>query len=148
VPQPAPAAVDGTGVPIRLAGTDPINGRPVDLATFRGRPVVLQIWASWCHGCNDEAPHVSTLSKRRSDIAFVGLNFRDVDSEAQGFYRRYGWTFPSIADPQGDLAFGLGLQGTPTTIFLDAEHREIGRIVGATDETEFERAIDYVVGRT
>lgn len=130
---------------LELSGTDPITGEQVSLASYAGKPVVLAIWASWCHGCNDEAPHLGEVAKRRSDVAFVGLNFQDSGDGARWFYGEYGWDFPSIADPSGEKALALGLQGTPTTIFLDAEHREIGRIVGATDEAGFESAIDQAL---
>lgn len=145
----APAAKEprlkGSGAPIRISGTDAITGEPVSLAQFTGKPVVLAIWASWCHGCNDEAPHVSAVAAERGDdVHFVGLNYADDASSAKGFYEKYDWRFPSIEDASGEIATRLGLQGTPTTLFLDSEHREIGRILGATDAAGFEDAIDQV----
>ena len=136
----------GKGQPIDISGSSPIDGSRVNLTSVRGKPVVLQIWASWCPGCNQEAPHVAELAKTRTDVAFVGLNFRDTGSEARAFYRKYGWTLPSIEDATGDTAFGLGLQGTPTTIFLDAQHREVGRFVGAVDPASFTKAVDVLTG--
>ncbi len=138
----APAGAKGTGDPIAVSGESPIDGKTVDLAAFRGKPVVLQIWASWCPGCNAEAPEVAKLSKNRTDVAFVGLNYRDTDDDARGFYTKYNWTFPSIRDSGGDQSLRLGLQGTPTTIFLDAEHREVGRILGETSEENLTKAIN------
>lgn len=146
---PAPAAapgLKGTGAPIRVSGTDPVTGRRVDLARFTGRPVVLTIWASWCPGCNQEARDLAGVAAARKDVHFVGINYRDERGGAKGFYSRYGWAFPSVEDASGDMAFKLGLQGTPTTLFLDAEHREIGRIVGATDAAGFTEAIDRITG--
>lgn len=147
-PAPAPkqAGAQGKGQPISLAGSSPIDGAAVDLAAFRGKPVVLQIWASWCPGCNAEAPHMAELSKLRSDVAFVGLNYRDSASESKAFYTKYGWTFPSIEDQDGEKAFGLGLQGTPTTVFLDAKHREVGRFVGEADRASLVEAIGVITG--
>lgn len=141
----APARLlKGTGDPIRISGTDPITGKRVNLERFTGKPVVLAIWASWCPGCNEEAPHLSKVAAGRSDVHFVGLNYRDDRGGARGFYAKYGWTFPSIEDASGEVSFNLGLQGTPTTIFLDSEHREIGRIVGATDAAGFEDAVNQI----
>lgn len=147
---PAPDAgspvrlLKGTGDPIRISGTDPVTGKRVDLDRFTGKPVVLAIWASWCPGCNEEAPHLSKVAASRSDVHFVGLNYRDDRAGARGFSARYGWTFPSIEDASGEMSFNLGLQGTPTTILLDSEHREIGRIVGATDAAGFEDAVNRI----
>ncbi|MEZ5079594.1 MAG: TlpA disulfide reductase family protein [Thermoleophilia bacterium] len=143
---PAPRAPQGTGDPVELSGTDPVTGSAVRLASFTGKPVVLLIWASWCPGCNEEAPDVATIASRRSDVHFVGLNYRDSADGARGFVDRYGWAFPSIEDRSGDRSFGLGLQGTPTTIFLDARHREVGRIVGATDQATLNDAVNQLTG--
>lgn len=134
----------GTGDPIRISGTDPVTGKRVALEQFRGKPVVLAIWASWCPGCNEEGPHLAKVAASRTDVHFVGLNYRDSGDGAKGFYAKYGWSFPSVEDPTGEIAFDLGLQGTPTTLFLDSEHREIGRIVGATDAAGFEEAVDRI----
>ncbi len=142
-PKPTPK-LKGSGAPIRISGTDPITGKAVSLDQFTGKPVVLAIWASWCHGCNEEGPHVSKVAAARGDVHFVGLNYADDVGGAKGFYDKYGWRFPSIADPSGSIAAGLGLQGTPTTIFLDSDHREIGRILGATDAAGFEAAVDQI----
>jgi thiol-disulfide isomerase/thioredoxin len=143
----APVAPTGKGAPITISGTDPITGRAVSLAAFTGKPVVLQIWASWCPGCNEEAPALAkVIAARNTDVHFVGLNYRDNAGDAKGFFTKYGLSFPNIEDPSGTAAFKLGLQGTPTTVFLDAQHREVGRVVGATDQAGLEQAINQLTG--
>jgi thiol-disulfide isomerase/thioredoxin len=142
----AAAAPTGTGTPVAISGTDPVTGRAVSLATFTGKPVVLQIWASWCPGCNEEAPDLAEVIAARDDVHFVGLNYRDNAGDAKGFFAKYGLRYPNIEDRSGDIALGLGLQGTPTTVLLDAEHREVGRIVGATDRAGLDKAIDQLTG--
>lgn len=136
----------GKGSPIAVAGTSPITGKNTTLSSLKGKPVVMMIWASWCPGCNSEAPHLSKVAAKRSDVHFFGLNYRDNAGDAQDFYAKYSWKLPSVEDPDGSIAGGLGLQGTPTTIFLDAQHREVGRVVGAMDEAGLEEAIDRLVG--
>ncbi len=84
-----------------------------------------------------EAHALAAFSKAHPEAAFVGINVQDSKDGARGFYDEYGWTFPSVFDPDGQIAFSLGLQGTPTTIFLDSRHRESARIVGETDEQGF-----------
>lgn len=145
---PAAGAAAGaavpTGEPIELEGTDAVTGRPISLRSVAGKPVVLTIWASWCHGCNSEGPAFGRFIRAHPEVGFFGINFQDTSDGARGFTSYYGWGFPSVADPDGRMAFSLGLQGTPTTIFLDAEHREVTRIIGATDETGFEAALAQV----
>lgn len=138
--------LSGKGTPLTLAGTDPVTGTAVSLAALRGKPVVVTIWASWCPGCNSEAPHLAKVMGARSDVHFLGINFRDDSSGARGFQTKHGIRLPSIADPSGDLAFSVGLQGTPTTLFLDADHREIGRVVGPMDGAGLNEAIDRITG--
>jgi thiol-disulfide isomerase/thioredoxin len=136
-PTAAPSAAGDESEAISLSGPDVLTGETVSLAHFRGKPVVLNIWASWCPGCNAEARALAQFADAHPEAAFVGINFQDSKDAARGFYDAYGWTFPSVFDPEGRIAFSLGLQGTPTTIFLDSRHREAARIVGETDEQGF-----------
>jgi thiol-disulfide isomerase/thioredoxin len=122
---------------VAFRGIDVVGGDEVSLARFEGKPVVIAIWASWCPGCNAEARALARFAKAHPDAGFIGVNFSDTRDAARSFYRQYGWRFPSVFDPDGRIAGELGLQGTPTTIFLDAEHREVARIVGETDEAGF-----------
>lgn len=130
------AAVSSGEASERLAvsGTDVVTGRDLSLAQFDGKPVVLTIWASWCPGCNAEAFTLARFARTHPEAGFLGVDFQDSKDAARSFYRQYGWRFPSVFDPDGRIADELGLQGTPTTIFLDAEHREVARVVGETDE--------------
>ena len=137
-PTPAPSSAGGgDGGVIDVSGSDVLTGETVSLAAFRGKPVVINIWASWCPGCNAEARALGEFAESHPEAGFVGINFQDSKDAARGFYDEYGWTFPSVFDPDGRIALSLGLQGTPTTIFLDSRHREAARIVGETDEQGF-----------
>jgi thiol-disulfide isomerase/thioredoxin len=132
---PAPAvSAGGASERLTVSGTDVVSGKAVSLAQFEGKPVVLTIWASWCPGCNAEAFALARFAKAHPEAGFFGVDFQDTKAAARSFYRQYGWRFPSVFDPKGRIADGLGLQGTPTTIFLDAQHREVARIVGETEE--------------
>jgi thiol-disulfide isomerase/thioredoxin len=131
----------GSGPRVELAGTDPITGARVDLAQFAGKPVVVNVWASWCPGCNEEAADLAEFARNHPEAQVVGLDIRDTRDDARAFYRRWGWRHPSIFDPSGDLAQMLALQGLPSTFVLDREHRVVSRIVGATDLAGFEGAL-------
>jgi cytochrome c biogenesis protein CcmG/thiol:disulfide interchange protein DsbE len=142
-----PTSSRGASEPLTVSGQDIVTGRQVSLAAFDGKPVVLTIWASWCPGCNAEAPTLARFAKAHPEAGFFGVDFQDTKGDARSFYRRYGWGFPSVFDPDGRIADGLGLQGTPTTIFLDAEHREIARIVGETDEAGLTDGLEQATAR-
>jgi thiol-disulfide isomerase/thioredoxin len=133
---------------LTVRGTDVISGKDVSLAQFEGKPVVLTIWASWCPGCNAEARTLARFTEAHPEAGFFGVDFQDTKDEARSFYRQYGWRFPSVFDPDGRIADRLGMQGTPTTIFLDAEHREVARIVGETDEAGLTDGLEQATAGT
>jgi thiol-disulfide isomerase/thioredoxin len=137
---PVPSGRDANKVTV--SGTDVLTGKVVSLAEFEGKPVVLTIWASWCPGCNAEARTLAGFAEAHPEAGFFGVDFQDTKDEARSFYRKYGWRFPSVFDPEGRIASKLGTQGTPTTIFLDADHREVARIVGETDEAGFRDGLE------
>jgi len=126
---------------LKLSGTSPITGKRVSLAAFAGKPIVLNLWASWCTGCREEARDLAAFARAHPEAQVIGLDTQDNDGDARGFYRTFGWTHPSIRDPSGALAAQLGLQGLPTTIFLDRRHRIVTRIIGATDRAGFEQGL-------
>jgi thiol-disulfide isomerase/thioredoxin len=125
------------GAPLELSGKDPINGRHVSLADYRGRPIVLNVWASWCPPCNEEAPRLARFMRTHPHARVVGLDYSDTAGGARSYYRRWGWKQPSIAD-NGTMFLRLGYSGLPVTLFLDRAHRVVARIVGPATLAQFE----------
>ena len=145
---PAPVSSpsgEGSGRAVSLAGPDPITGKTVELTQYRGRPVVINIWASWCPGCIAEAEDLRRFAEAHPEAQVIGLDIQDTRGAARDFYRRWGWTWPSVFDPSGELAARLGLQGMPTTLFLDEQHRVVARIVGEGDFGGFEEGLARAV---
>jgi len=135
------------GVPA-LRGRDPITGRRVSLAQFDGKPVVLNVWASWCTGCNQEAADLARFAASHRDVQVLGVDTQDTTGGARAFYRKWHWHHPSIADPSGSLSAQLAVTGLPTTFFLDRQHRVVAKIVGAGDLAEFEQGLRLAGGRS
>jgi thiol-disulfide isomerase/thioredoxin len=125
-----------------LRGVDPITGKNVALADFHGKPVVVNVWASWCPGCNDEAADLRRFAAAHPEAVVLGIDFQDTKAGAKAFYRRWQWTHPSIWDVSGSLTGAIGLQGLPTTYFLSAEHRIAAQVVGASDFAGFEQGLE------
>jgi thiol-disulfide isomerase/thioredoxin len=132
---------------LELAGTDPVTGRHVDLASYRGKPLVINVWGSWCPGCNAEAADLARFARSHANVEVVGIDTQDTSSAAKSFYRKWGWRHPSIADPRGEFAARLGVQGYPTTFFLNARHRLVTQIIGATNLAGFNRALAAATSR-
>jgi thiol-disulfide isomerase/thioredoxin len=124
-----------------LSGVDPVTGKDVSLADFRGKPVVVNIWASWCPGCNEEAADLRRFAAAHPEAVVLGIDFQDTRAGAKDFYRRGGWTHASIWDVAGTQTAALGLQGLPTTYFLTADHRIAAQVVGASDFAGFEQGL-------
>jgi thiol-disulfide isomerase/thioredoxin len=138
---PASAVAVAAGKPLQIAGTDPVTGAHVSLASYAGRPIVLNVWGSWCEGCKAEARDLAAFVNSHPGAQVVGIDTQDNLSGARAFYQRYSWHHPSIADPSGSIASALGLQGTPTTFFLDRQHHVVAQIVGATNLAGFDRGL-------
>jgi len=134
------------GQTVSFSGTDPVTGRKVSLADFAGKPVVINVWGSWCPGCAAEAEDLRRFAADHPEVQVVGVDLQDSASGAKAFYERFGWTHPSVSDPDGAISFSLGLQGTPSTFFLDREHRLVTRIVGETDYAGFQRGLEAALG--
>ena len=78
----------------------------------------------------------------------ITSDYRYSEANHRGFYRRWGWKHPSIADPRGEIASRLGLTGTPTTFFLDREHRVVSPIVGASNLRGFDLGLRAASNRS
>ena len=110
---------------------------PVRLADYRGRPVVVNFWASWCVPCRDELPAFQRAFERMEGrIAFVGVNTKDSRRLGLAFARQAGITFPSGYDPANTTFDRYRLLGMPSTIFVSAEGTAVERHAGELDEDD------------
>jgi cytochrome c biogenesis protein CcmG/thiol:disulfide interchange protein DsbE len=115
----------------------------VSLEDFRGRPVVLNFWASWCVPCRKEMPALQEVSEEVQDrIAFVGVNHQDSRGDALAFLDETGVRFPAGYDPEGATAVAYGLYGMPTTIFISPDGRILERHRGEISKSELRRQIE------
>ncbi|HTS92350.1 MAG TPA: TlpA disulfide reductase family protein [Stellaceae bacterium] len=111
------------------------DGATVQLAEFRGRPVLLNFWATWCVPCVAEMPSLTTLAAERkgTPLAIVAVS---VDRRGEGavgpFLAQHKLeTLPIYLDPKSDAAHAFGVDAIPTTILIDRDGREVGRLMGA-----------------
>ena len=113
------------------------SGRVMTLEDFRGRVVVLNLWATWCTPCVAEMPMLDRLQQQlgEEDAIVVALSIDRGGQEAvQEFYQRTGVTHLKVfVDPTMRAQSDLGLLGLPTTLIIDREGRERGRLVGPAE---------------
>jgi thiol-disulfide isomerase/thioredoxin len=123
------------GRPIELTGKD-LDGRPLSLASLRGKPTVVNVWGSWCTSCRAEAPYlVAAHQQLGSKAHFVGIDVRDGGtSQAKAYEAHFGTTWPSYYSNGGEalLSFpGVLTPNTvPATVVLDAQGRVAASVVG------------------
>jgi len=127
-----------------LTGTD-LNGDPVDTATWKGQPGVINVWASWCAPCRAEAPELVAVAQKNPDVNFLGLDTRDSDAPARAFVEKFGITYPNLPDPNGQLVLkfsdSLPPQAIPSTLLIDREGRVAGRFLGAVQAGDLDAAL-------
>jgi cytochrome c biogenesis protein CcmG, thiol:disulfide interchange protein DsbE len=117
----------------------------VRLAELRGRPAVINFWASWCVPCRKEAPELARFDRETGGRAqLIGVNFQDAKGDALAFVREFGWHFPNVRDPQGKLASRYGLVGLPTTYVIDRRGRIAQALTGAQTYAKLRRAVQEV----
>ena len=116
------------------------------LAQIRGTPAVVNIWASWCGPCTVEAPHLARAARRYgARVQFLGVDILDDRRAAREFIRRFGWTYPSVFDPDGEIRDELGYLGQPITIFYGARGSVVDAWSGPIDERELEERIARIL---
>ncbi|GBC87754.1 Thiol-disulfide oxidoreductase ResA [bacterium HR12] len=107
----------------------------VTLSDLRGRPVLLNFWASWCVACKEEAPVLAAGWRRWRDegVVFLGVNTQDSRSAAIAFEERYGIEYQSVVDENGSVTSAYGVTGFPETFFIDARGTIVAKYVGPLD---------------
>ncbi len=120
------------------------DGRPVpglDAAAFNGAVTVLNVWASWCVPCHDEAP---LLVKLAADgrIRVIGINYKDQPDNARRFLGRYGNPFAANGtDSNGRAAIEWGVYGVPETFVIGRDARIAYKLIGPITPDNLERAL-------
>src|SRR2546423_4192042 len=146
----SPGTIRLTGPAKTFTLDDVRAGRPpVALEAFRGRPVVLNFFGSWCPPCVRELPALEAMAQRyRGRIQFVGVTFNDTRDSARGLLDRSGVTYPAAFDAKSDLAYDYGIQGMPTTLFIGPDGNLLEGKKGEFSEPQLQSVLDRLFGST
>jgi cytochrome c biogenesis protein CcmG/thiol:disulfide interchange protein DsbE len=145
IPSASPTAVGSVAPDFTLASLD---GEPIRLADLRGRPVIVNFWASWCGPCVEEFPLLRDAAARHEadGLAVVGIVYRDRSGAARDFMERHGGTWPAAMDPGERVATAYGVVGPPETYFIARDGtivaRNIGQITPATLDDQLAAIIE------
>jgi cytochrome c biogenesis protein CcmG, thiol:disulfide interchange protein DsbE len=123
------------------------DAEPVALTAYRGSPLVVNFWASWCAPCVKEMPDFQRFSEQMGDqVPLLGVNVQDAPANAQSFVDELEITYDLAADPRGDLYSDIRGFGMPTTLFVDAEGMIRYRFTGPLDLAELLDLVDEHLG--
>ncbi len=125
-----------------------IGERDLGLDDLRGKPAVINFWASWCGPCEDEAPLLQQAYEEYGDrISFLGIDIRDARSDAEEFVAIHGLTYPSIRDETMEIYADFGLTGQPETFFIDSDGILVRHVPGPVTEDSLAQMLDVLVRR-
>lgn len=124
------------------------NGEPLSLSELRGRPVVLNFWASWCDPCKREAPILEGAWRagRGRDLIVLGLDIQDLKGNALDFIAEYRQTYPHVRDTSEKSYRDYGLTGVPETFFIDRAGRVRVHWVGEIDAQQIAQGMELILG--
>jgi cytochrome c biogenesis protein CcmG/thiol:disulfide interchange protein DsbE len=121
-----------------------IDGAPVpglDPAAFKGKVSVVNVWASWCVPCHEEAPLLTELSRDKR-LQIVGINYKDAPDNARRFLGRYGNPFGMVGvDGNGRASIEWGVYGVPETFVVGQEGTILYKLVGPVTPANFESVL-------
>jgi cytochrome c biogenesis protein CcmG/thiol:disulfide interchange protein DsbE len=126
---------DGTQVP----GLDP--------AVFKGKVSIVNVWASWCIPCHDEAPLLTELGKDKR-LQLIGIDYKDAPDNARRFLGRYGNPFGMVGvDGNGRAAIEWGVYGVPETFIVGREGTIVYKMVGPVTSENFDSVLKVEIDK-
>ncbi len=125
----APGSITRTAPDFRLGS---FAGGILALSDFRGQPVVLNFWASWCVPCREEMPILERVWRefRSRGVAVLGVDAADDFDDAAAFLKRLQITYANVYDPEQKRIQTYRVTGLPTTVFLDTQLRIRAQVAG------------------
>jgi len=149
------ALLTGSAEPIQPGSQAPdfelgaLDGTPMKLSAQRGKVVVLNVFASWCDPCRQEAADLQQAWQKYQGrgVQFLGIAYKDAAAAAQAFLNEFGVTYPSAIDPGNRTARAYGVTGVPETFVIDREGNLVHHFVGPVTEAQLSQEIDRLLGQ-
>ncbi len=112
------------------------NGTTISLAGLRGKPIVINFWASRCPPCRFEATLLERTWRayKNRGVIFIGVDIQDREEDALNYIREFDITYPNGPDPTGEISIDYGVSGLPVTFFVSRKGEIVRRWVGAIEK--------------
>ncbi len=152
---PGPVGQGGTipiggpdvGTPLPTATYERLDGGAASFSDYRGKPLVVNVWASWCSPCKQEMPAFEQVHQAMKDrFGFVGLNSRDDRNEARSVARSTGVTYDLLYDPKAGFVADTGVVAFPSTLFVDPGGKVVAVHAGALKADELRAKLQELFG--
>ncbi len=123
------------------------EGTAISLEDLRGKPVVINFWASWCPPCRIEAPLIERTWReyKNRGLIFLGVNIQDRKEDALNYIREFDITYPNGPDPTGEISIDYGVSGLPVTFFVSSKGEIVRRWVGAIEKSVLISSIEEIM---
>jgi DsbE subfamily thiol:disulfide oxidoreductase len=124
-------------------GTD-LDGHRIALKDFRGQPLFLNFWASWCGPCRAEQPGLDRIARdyQGRGLKVVGVDIRDSQDQARIYRDEFKMPYPSVFDQAAHLGYAYQVDAPPSSIFIDPKGVIVFKITGELSEADYRRALD------
>jgi len=115
-----------------------LDGQPVSLSDFRGRPVLLNFWATWCPPCRGEMPYLQEVYEAWSGkgVVVLAINLGESPAQVKGFLETHNLSLPVLIDIPGDSAHQYNISSIPTSFFIDSDGIVREKVLGAFPSKE------------
>jgi len=123
------------------------KGNTISLKSLKGKPVVINFWASWCPPCRFEAPLLEGIWRayRNRGVVFLGVDLQDREKDALSYIREFNITYPNGPDLTGEISINYGVSGLPVTFFVSRKGEIVRRWVGAVEKEMLVSAIEEIM---
>jgi peroxiredoxin len=119
-----------------------LDGKTVRLGDYAGKPVVVNFWASYCHPCREEFPMFrDSLEQHHNDFVLLGIDYRDITSDARKFAKDEHATWPILQDPDSAAALAYGVRAVPQTFFIGRDGKISQRYYAQVPDDLFEQEL-------
>jgi cytochrome c biogenesis protein CcmG/thiol:disulfide interchange protein DsbE len=114
------------------------TGEMLDIEKLRGRPVILNFWATWCGPCYEEHPTLVANARNLPGVQFVGVVFNDDEDKIMRFLAERGTAYPTLLDANGKTAIAYGVGGVPETFFINPAGTIVAKFAGPLSTAELQ----------
>jgi cytochrome c biogenesis protein CcmG/thiol:disulfide interchange protein DsbE len=148
---PTPGSL--AGAPPRIGRAAPaftlrtLDGETVSLNDYRGKPVMVNFWATWCVPCREEMPLMENAYRahRGDGLVVLAVNMQESEMQARGFVKELGLTYPILLDPDAVVARRYRVTGLPMTFFIGRDGRLRSIVVGGMTQQVLDQRLALIM---